>query len=361
MKNWKERALFAISIVGIFFAVVAGTLNAGSFFWKLGPRITALENEFSLNDPEKEGRVTKLEGELRSLNNSKDGRITKMEGELRSLNNSKDGRVTKLEGQLSGLSNPKNGRIAKLESQLSRLNDPDGRIAAVEDGLSDVANKLRQTVSRVPALETGLSEIDVPETFDAVYVFKYTLDFPNPSFEVNKDDARSLVCAPDVDELLEEEQRAYREKFAAFNGLVKLRFSTMGNATTTILQETACYGKMPIGKDTGPVVAHDVRITPAPVNFLLRAASRIVGRLDEPPRTLELGHNDRDTKIFSFDGLPHAGRQDHSVTAVVLDREHDVPNRGDYPHCSDYGVKVATGELDRCDFEVFVFAHLNLR
>lgn len=38
MKNWKERALFAISIVGIFFAVVAGTLNAGSFFWKLSRR-----------------------------------------------------------------------------------------------------------------------------------------------------------------------------------------------------------------------------------------------------------------------------------------------------------------------------------
>ena len=288
-----------------------------------------------------------------------------VEGRLNEVANESGTHIKDVEDRINEVAKDVEGRLNEV------ANESGTRIKDVENQISDMANKLRQTVSRVPALETGLpqlSEYIASELFDTVYVFKHTFDFPNPSFDIGGDEAKALVCPPieqSTDDL-PEERKLYKDELIAFDDDVELKFYTVGQEDTgsvqaIIRQETACYKHIPTESDAGPAVAQDIRITPAPVRILIQAESVGDDNITfSTPQYLSVDHDDVDSKTFPFRGLPnHAGLQVHSLTAAVSDRNDRTRRFGSRKYCSAYGLKVATRELDRCDFELYVFAHLD--
>lgn len=195
-----------------------------------------------------------------------------------------DERINAVRHQLSKELSDAGNRITSVEDQiLEELSNTGNRITAVEDRLLDVPSDISQTLSRVPALETALSQLSA---FDTVYLFKHTFDFPDPLFNVEEEGianlapsseerASALICTelPATHRLFEEIER-YKRELSTFDNSIELKFYTMGRnedepVQTMIRQETACY-KRTLNEDGTP---RDSRIRPAPVEIRMQAES----------------------------------------------------------------------------------------
>ena len=276
-----------------------------------------------------------------------------------------DGRLADIEKSLSDASE----RFKTVDRSLSDLSTGmTGRLKTMNDSLSGLSTNIHQTLSRVSALETRLSQMSeyvASGTFDTVYVFKHTFDFPKPSFDLERDEARDLICTsdelPTTDELREEKE-LYRKAIFAFDASVQFKFYTMGQGKdeavqSMIRQEMACYKRTRRRNETVP---RERRITQAPVEIQLETESAIYsddnGGTWSRPYDPSFDHDDGDSKTYIFSGLPErGGPQVHSLTATIVDRE----KRPDQEFCQNYEIEVATRRLDRCDLEVFVFAYLD--
>jgi len=343
-------------------AVITGALSVVFFISKLHYDMERLDVDKTLS------RITNVEKQLLKVAESDSDALDRLSNKVASDFATLENRLLTVASDSSALEN----QLSKAES------DSNERIAAVESRLLDVANKLRQTVSRVPALETGSADLSADiasRAFNTVYVFKHTFDFPDPPFDVNnRDEAEALLCSRrrklQATGELPEEGRRYVDELHNFDDHVELNFYTMGKGSkgddepqAIIRQETACYKHMP-RENAGPAVAQDVRVTPAPVRISMRVET---GKIDNDNSTIysqpyEIAgdHYGGDSKTFEFTGFTgwsdHAGLQVHALTAAVSDRSGNPPIE---KYCESYGFKVATGELDRCDFELFIFTHLN--
>ena len=379
-KSSRSSPSTVLNIVMTLIAVTTAALSAGYFIGQLNQEVAqvpaniaaleerlskvvqtesdALEERLSDGQSTAARRIASLEELLPEAQSATNERIAALESGISDGQSTTARRIASLEELLPETQSATNERIATLESGLSDVqSDAAQRIAALESGLSDVR-------LRVPILETELSRLSdklASDTFDTAYVFRHTFDFPNPPFDVDEEEARALICRQAersaTDEFLDEKE-IYRKELAAFDDSVDLKFYTMGRGEdgpvqTMIRQETACY------KRSSKRGRQDDRVTPAPVEIVMQAESAI-DRDDNrgvyfQPYNPSFDHNDGDSKTFPFSGLPnHVGLQVHSLTATVVDRKD--PNRRS---CKDYEIKAATKELDRCDFEIFVFAYLN--
>ena len=257
-------------------------------------------------------------------------------------------------------------------SQLNTEIDGDGkesRIDVIERNLTAFNDKLSK-----------VSNYLASETFNTVYVFKHTFDFPNPPFNVStEEEARAIICTldelhelPTADDDLSEKER-YKKVLSGFDDSVELKFYTMSNVPpppppaqlsqndarkkpkklpnvlgkTYIRLETACYG------------GNDIPVTPAPVRLRLEGKSTIdtmnsdIGSVKvSEHKDILFEHINRDLVVRPFVGLGEPVPQVHSLTATVVDLEG-----GSKRSCNDYEVKAAAGSLDRCDFEVVVFTY----
>lgn len=356
----KSSIITTLNIVTALIAVTAAALGVGYYIWQLKKGVD-----------ESLSRLTVVEEELSDVPST--ASIATLEGLISDLPSDTAQRLDALEARILDI--PTDADIAAVEKRLSNVQgDAATRLAAVESELIDLPN-IRELLSRVPSLETRLSQLsDVPsETFDTVYVFKHTFDFPKPPLGLGRNEARDLICTTGelaTTDGLREEEEVFRKELATFDGSVDFKFYTVGQerdslgregnagaegVRTMIRQETACYKRTQEGNETG----QDIRITPAPVEIRLQAESA-VDRDDNrgtyiQPYNPSFDHDGGDSKTFRFLGLPnHTGLQVHSLTGTIVDRQD--PNRR---FCREYEIKVATRELDHCDFEVFVFAYLD--
>ena len=272
-----------------------------------------------------------------------DNQFAELRKSISSLSTGTSEHLNALNDTLSDLSTTTNGRLKAVNNTLSDLSTTtNGRLKAVEDQLLHLPNNIRQT-------------------FDTVYVFKHTFDFPNPAFELERDEARDLICTsdklPTTDEL-REEKKLYRKEVVAFDASAQFKFYTMGQekdkaVQTIIRQEMACYNRI---RRRNEIVPRERRITHAPVEIQLETQSAIYsdGTWSRPYNP-SFDHDDGDSKTYTFSGLhEHGGPQVHWLTATIVDRE-----KSDQEFCQDYEIEAATRKLDRCDLEVFIFAYLD--
>ena len=356
----KSSIITTLNVVTALIAVTAAALGVGYYIWQLKKGV-----DESLT------RLGVVEAEILDVPST--ASIAILRGLISDLESNTSQRLDTLDTRL--LDVPSNADIAALEGRLSNAQgDAATRLAAVESELTGLPN-IHQLLSRVPALETKLSQLSkyiASETFDTVYVFKHTFDFPKPPLGLGRNEARDLICTtgePTTTDRIGEEE-VFRKELAAFDGSVDFKFYTVGQerddlrrggnagaegVQTMIRQETACYKRTQEGNET----AQDIRITPAPVEIRLQAESAVDRDNNRgtyiQPYNASFDHDGGDSKTFRFLGLPnHTGLQVHSLTGTIVDRQD--PNRR---FCREYEIKVATRELDRCDFEVFVFAYLD--
>ena len=273
-------------------------------------------------------------------------------------------RFDTLNTSLSDLSTSTSGHLKAVNDSLSALStSTSGHLKAVNDSLSALSTS---TSGHLKAVEHQLLHLpnNIRPTFDTVYVFKHTFDFPKPSFKLEKDEARDLLCTrdelPTTDELRKEKE-LYRKEIFAFDARAKFKFYTMGqrrgeDKETMIRQEISCYKRTRGRNEAEP---SEKRIAQAPVVIRLEPESTIYdddnGGTWSPSNDPSFDHDDGDSKTYIFSGLPvREGPQVHSLTATIADRDKSSRER-----CQDYEIKVATGKLDRCDLEMFVFAYLD--
>lgn len=275
-----------------------------------------------------------------------------------------DNEFAGLKESISRLSTDTSKRFDALNTSLSDLStSTSGHLKAVNDSLSVLSTS---TSGHLKAVEHQLLHLpnNIRPTFDTVYVFKHTFDFPKPSFKLEKDEARDLLCTPDelptTDELRKEKE-LYRKEVFAFDARAKFKFYAMGqrrgeDKQTMIRQEMSCYKRT---RGRNEAVPSKKRIAQAPVVIRLAPESAIYNDDDggtwSPSKDPSFDHDDGDSKAYIFSGLrEREGPQVHSLTATIVDR-----NKSSRERCQDYEIEVATGKLDRCDLEMFVFAYLD--
>ena len=270
-------------------------------------------------------------------------------------------RITALEYELSKVPSDVGQRIAALENGLSRVpNDIGQRLSELETRLSEVPD-VSPLLKRFPDVETRLSMISAylaSARFDTVYVFKHTFDFPNPMFNIG-DDTDFLACPSDTPEvdwqadmLLDLERKRYQTELAMFDDHIEFNFYTTSDEPTTIIrQEIACYKQeFRTNKET--------LISPAPVKVRMQIESAAdsddnYGTLVISDAQIGFDHEDSDLMTYPLRRKRDAetDRQVHKLIATLDDREVGEGN------CAEYKRQAAAGGLDRCDFEVFVFAY----
>jgi len=372
----KPSFIKVLNIVTAMVAITAAVLGGGYYIWNLERGVDDNMSRGSNIDARLAGIDARLAGvgeSLSSLKTDTDERLTAMRESLSSLKADTNGHLSAMEDSFSNLSTDADQRLTAMKESLSDLStDTNRRLTAAEGRLSHVQADTENhraavgnTLSRISALETSLSELsEHVKTFDTVYVFKHTFDFPKPPFELKRNEAIDLICTsvelPATDELREEKE-FYRKEVVEFDAKVKFKFYTTGQeknreARTMIRQETTCYKRTQRRNETVPT---EKRMNRAPIKVRFRAESAIYrddnGGTWSHPYNPSFDHEDGDSKTFRFLGLPaHRGPQVHSLTATIEDLEESNQEL-----CKNYEIEVATRELDRCDLEVFVFAYLD--
>ena len=333
----QPSGLAALNTIAALVAVTAATLAAGAYVWRISANVEQLKGDFQ------EANIGRISANVEQL-----------KGDFQEAN---IGRISANVEQLKGDFQEANIGQLQLAADVKQLKD---------NFQEAKSTNTKRTLPRIDALEARLSKVSdylKSETFDTVYVFKHTFNFPNPMFNVtDNEEARFLACPSgelDVDwateELLGLERHRYQKELATFDDNIEFKFYTMSNEPKTIIrQEIACYKNEPRENE-------DISISPAPVKVIMQMESAkdgddSYGIFRVSADKMGFDHdNPSDLMTYPLRRMPDTtGRQVHKLAATLVDREHKDGSQRD---CYEYKRKAATGELDRCDFEVFVFAY----
>lgn len=305
--------------------VAASILTVGWYIWNLNENTDDLAKDMKENTNDVK-QVTKDVNEIRSLFDELE--LDTLEEKLSNLQSDVDQRISKLETKVPDL-NPTLSRLSVLESELSRV-----------------------------------SEYLTSERLDTVYVFKHTFDFPNPTFEVG-DNTDSLACsdvAPKVDwdndKLLAVERKRYQNELALFDNHIEFKFYTMSDEPlATIQDQLVCYKKAERPYE-------ETSISPAPIKIRMQMESIVEdsegqrGTFSVSDDNIGFDHDSSGFRTYRVSRLREGirrstdtDRQLHKLIAILEDRETGKKD------CSEYKRQAASGELDRCDLEIFVFAY----
>ena len=380
----------AIVALAALATLIGAVLAAGYYIWNLAARVGALEkakSDASQVQPSLSDLSVRME---RIEASSTTVQLEGLDKEIKSNDDQIDqmtSSISDLKAHMDRVDEVSKDNTDAISGSLSRTTDLEANVGQIVNDLTANSTTTTRNLSRISVLEGGVSDLQgrmtrtseylASEAYDTVYVFKHTFDFPNPTFDVRgrsdtdegtasaeaeaEAEAEALACPSeelgvdwttddtvDYKGLLDLERRRYQKRLTTFDGSIEFKFYTMRSVPNTIVrQEMTCYEEGNVRMEEAPVVPI-MGMESAEDNDDSYGVFKV-----EHSSLVGFDHSADDIKTYPLKRLPNSeGRQVHRLSATLVDREDNSQD------CRRYLVEAAKGELDRCDFQVFVFARM---
>lgn len=256
--------------------------------------------------------------------------------------------VTPLKAQVDALERKVNESDSGLASTRTAVGQIERELGVVNGGLSELQSTSLGHASRVSTVENEVSNVLAylaSRTFDTVYRFKHTFNFPNVTLDIFRDGAKYLACPSQN-----------QQEIVALDDSTEFIFYTGSSALDIrIREEILCYERR---RDTN----RDIRISPTPVQIEMEMFSDGDGEDSGESlvkKNLGFDHDTdgpSDLKVYPIrrNRATHGDRQTHTLSATPSIRTESQER------CGTDSIGAPTGELHHCDFEVVVFAYDSL-
>ena len=397
----EQSAAVTLNTIVALAALIGAALGIGYYVWDIAVRVGDLEK--AKPDVSQVQSISDLRVRVKRIETSPTTvQLEGLDKEIKSNNDQIDqmmSNISDLKLHMDRIDYASKANFDAISGSSSRTTDLEVNVGQIMDDLAANSTTTTQNLSRIYALEGGVSDLQdrmtktteylASEAYDTVYVFKHTFDFPNPTFDVRgrsdtdegtasaeaaeaeaeaeaeaaeaEAEAEALACPSeelgvdwttddtvDYKGLLDLERRRYQKRLTTFDGSVEFKFYTMRSVPNTIVrQEMTCYKEGNVRMAEAPVVPI-MGMESAEDNDDSYGVFKV-----EHSSLVGFDHSADDIKTYPLKRLPNSeGRQVHRLSATLVDREDNSQD------CRRYLVDAAKGELDRCDFQVFVFARM---
>ena len=333
-----------------------GTAAAGAALIVIGVKASSYVRE--------EAKKYVLE-EVQKTTSTFSGKLADLKGQFESIQSQSQSSSQEFAAFKDGLrsiqSQDFSGRLTIIEGQLASIQSRNStELASVKDQLESIRADVGTTNEKTSSLSALLQNFSPAKTFNTVYVFKHIFDFPNPAFNTTDEQARELACdnadPPEPDWTkgsLDIEKKLYKRELDRFDRSTTFTFFTMGDSPPHFIRhKISCYRHGSRDRDLIRSPEISLRLTWRTLEEEERESEHVRRFGDSNERDL-FDHDTANEGEFWLHDI-RSGISRHELTASI------VPPDTDDQECPVYWMKVAKDELDRCDFEAFVFARDSL-